>query len=341
MSAGLNRRQPRVLVVGCGSIGQRHIRNLRALGVSQITAYDAAQSQLDKAAKELQVLPAQSLETGLQTEPDLVLVCTPPHLHVPIALQAVAVGCHVFIEKPLADKIDGVDQLLSEAAGHDRIVYVGYMLRLQQGIRRLKQLLDDDVIGRVMSIRAEVGQYLPDWRPTQDYRNSYTANSAMGGGIILDGSHELDYVTWLGGEAEAVFCSAGRLSALCMDVEDTAEIVLKLKGNVLAQIHLDCIQRGYSRSSKWIGEKGTLIWDYSRGIRRYDADSNQWNEESISPDPNAMYIDEMRHVLACLSGEEQPHVTALQAKRVLEVALAAKKSAVMGSEVRLPALGSC
>ncbi len=319
-------------VVGCGSIGQRHIRNLRALGVSAITAYDPDAARLARIVQEQAVTPCASIEAGLADRPEAVLICTPPHLHASIAQQAVDAGAHVFLEKPIANVLDGLPALLQAAQARQRIVYVAYNLRFHAGLRKLKELLDSGAIGRLLAIRAEVGQYLPDWRPTQDYRQGYNVSAAMGGGIILDASHELDYVRWLGGEVESVACVAGQLSDLEMDVEDTAAITLRLSKRVIAEVHLDCVQRGYARNCKLIGSEGTLIWEFKEGVRQLLPDKT-WRVYPIAPDPNEMYIEEMKHFLACVRGEEVPLVSVADGLRVLEIALAAKQSAQSRREV--------
>src|SRR5206468_5770621 len=125
--------------------------------------------------------------------PEGVLVCTPPHLHVDIALRAVGAGAHVFVEKPIATTPAGVDLLARDAARAGRSVLVGYNLRFHAGLRRMKALVDGGAVGRVVSLRAEFGQYLPDWRPAQDYRTGYLAQPESGG-IVLDGSHEIDAI---------------------------------------------------------------------------------------------------------------------------------------------------
>jgi predicted dehydrogenase len=322
-----------ILVVGCGSIGQRHLRNLRALGVVDLAAFDPLPDRLQQVTHDLAVSPCPTLDAGLARRPVAVLVCTPPHLHTPLALQAVEAGAHVFVEKPLAHGRDGLDRLLGEARRRGRVLHVGYNLRFHAGLRKLKDLLDDAAIGRPLVFRAEVGQYLPDWRPNHDYRQDYTANAAMGGGIILDASHELDYVRWIGGEVEAVYCAAGHLSSLELDVEDTAAITLRLASGALAEVHLDCVQRGYARNCKIVGEDGTLTWDYSAGVRWLAADSPTEQVFSLCPDGNEMYLEEMRHFLQCVHGECTPLVDGAEGRRVLEIALAAKQSAALRREV--------
>src|SRR2546426_614100 len=211
-----------ILVVGCGSIGVRHIRNLRALGVADIAVVDPLTDRVDQAVGMVGARPYRHLDEGLARKPDAVLVCTPPYLHLDGARSGLLAGAHVFIEKPFSHSLEGVDELLALAEQHHRFICVGYNLRFHPGVQKLKMMLDSGAIGRLLVVKAEFGQYLPDWRPTQDYRESYTARAELGGGIILDASHEIDYVRWLGGEAVSVYAESGKLSQLEMKAEDTA-----------------------------------------------------------------------------------------------------------------------
>jgi predicted dehydrogenase len=321
-------------VAGCGSIGRRHIRNLRALTVDPIHVFDLNSESMDAAVRDFSVSACTSFEDGAQRA-SLALICTPPNEHVPLAMSAVRAGCHVFIEKPISDTVTGVQDLLECAAERRRIVYTGYNLRFHRGLRRVHQILKSGVMGRLLSLRAEFGQYLPDWRPNTDYRLSYTAQAALGGGIVRDASHEIDYVRWLSGEVRSVSCVADRVSSLEMDVEDTAEITLRFESGAIGQIHVDCTQRDYTRNCKLICEEGTLLWDYASGLRQYDPRTRTWQYEPFEYDANLMYVDELSHVLACVSGETPPEVDGAAGARVLQITLAALESAATHREVLL------
>ena len=325
----------RVFVLGCGSIGRRHIANLVALGVSDILAFDPSHERLSDIVARHRVRACQTEAEGLSARPDVVLVCSPPHVHVRQARAAVAAGSHVFVEKPLGHALDDVDCLLSEAAHAHRVLAVGYNLRFHQGLLCLKRIIDEGAIGHIICVRAEFGQYLPDWRPKDDYRSTYTARSAEGGGIILDASHELDYVRWIGGEVRTVSCTAARLSDLDIDVEDTAEITLHLEGGILAHVHVDCVQRGYTRRCTVAGTDGTLVWDYQYGMRQFEGATGQWREWPIVTDTNQMYFDELAQFLKSARGEAAPMVDGLTGRRVLQIALAAKHAAKLGREVEI------
>jgi predicted dehydrogenase len=319
------------LVVGCGSIGSRHARNLRSLGAT-VTVFDPDGARAAGVGEEARVQVASSLDSALEGRPHLVLVCTPPHLHVTTAAQALDANAHLFIEKPISHSLDGVDDLLAAGASRGRKVYVGYSLRFHAGLRKMKELIDEGAIGRPLLVRAEAGQYLPTWRPAQDYRTGYIVSHDTGGGMILDGSHEIDYVRWLGGELNRVYCAAAHVSDLEMETEDSAAITLRFESGGLGEIHLDCVQRGYARNCKVVGDEGTLIWDYPRGVTWIRADGTP-QEFPIAPEPNEMYLNQMTHVLAVVAGEESPVVNGETGRRVLEIALAAKRSAQLGKEI--------
>jgi predicted dehydrogenase len=248
--------------------------------------------------------------------------------HVALALRAVERGAHVFVEKPLSHSLDGVEQLAARTGALGRVVQVGYNFRFHPGVRLLKELVDAGAVGKVLWLSAAYGQYLPDWRPEQDYRASYTARAALGGGIILDASHELDYALWLLGQPTEVACMAGKVSDLEVDVEDCATVLLRFAGGAQADVHMDFVQRGYRRRCRVAGTEGTLEWDYlEREVRLFRAASGAWERRPYAFEPNDMYVAEVRHFLDCVLGRATPLVGLEEGRRVLRVALAAKTAA--------------
>ncbi len=313
------------LVVGAGSIGRRHLRNLRALGITNLAVCDPDSARLRSLAPEIAAtFPDMDNALG-ELRPEIVFVCSPPVYHVRQALEAVRAGAHVFIEKPLSHELEGVDLLISEAGRWGRTVQVGYNLRFHPGVEMLQRLVSEGRIGRILWARAEFGQYLPDWRPQADYRTTYSARRDLGGGIILDASHELDYVLWLMGAPERVLCLAGITSDLAVDVEDCATILLQFPDGAQADVHMDFVQRGYTRTCKLAGEKGTITWDYSANeVRLYLAETGEWQSFAYKFSANDMYLAEAHDFLECVRTGRTPRVTLAEARRVLEVALTAR-----------------
>ena len=231
----------------------------------------------------------------------------------------------------------GPRQVIEDAPWVRSVALVGFDLRFDPGLGKVKSLLEEGRIGRVVAIQAQVGQYLPDWRPWEDYRTGISANAEKGGGVILDLIHELDYVSWLIGPAPHVVCFADRVSSLEIETEDTAAILLRFENGAIGTVHLDYIQRAPSRTCRVIGEKGTIFWDYfAHRVRWYEIEKDVWKEfEYDDFQRNDRFLAEMRHLLACAQGLEQPKVDVIQGSQVLKLALAAKESALTGESCRV------
>jgi glutamate-1-semialdehyde aminotransferase/spore coat polysaccharide biosynthesis protein SpsF (cytidylyltransferase family)/predicted dehydrogenase len=322
----------RVLTVGCGSIGRRHAKNLKALGVRQLGFCDTNSEALKKCCEEVPGDVFSDYGEALQKfKPEVVLICTPPVYHVEEALAALRAHAHVFIEKPLSHESSGIQALIAEARRRDRNVQIGYNMRFHPGLQILKELIDSGKIGRVLWLNVEAGQYLPDWRPWQNYRDSYSARQELGGGIILDGSHELDYICWLLGRPTDVTCRAEHLSSLDVDVEDSAWIYLSFSERRRAELHLDFVQRAYTRTCKVVGESGTALWDFNiQEVRWFSSEQQIWNTIPYIFVPNDMYVAEMVHFLESLGSKTGPMVDLEQGRDVIRVVEAAKKSSEDG-----------
>lgn len=332
----------RVVVFGAGSIGQRHLRNLVALGHRVVAVVDPSRARLDEARTVAPVDCALLAEEarGFDQAADAALVCSPTSCHVRQARAAVARGWHVFVEKPLSHTLDDTDTLVAEAARAERTVLVGCNMRFFPSLQLVKRLLDEGRTGRVLSARAHCGYYLPSWHPDEDYRQSYSSRKELGGGVILDDIHEIDYLGWLLGDVREVFCFAEKLSRLEIDTEDVAEIFLRYASGAVATVHLDYLQRTYRRGCEIVGEDGVIVWDYiDQTVQLFGKEDHEAQTffESINTDRNAMFLREMEHFARCVRGEATPAVDARAGRRALEIALAAQRSA---RERRIVALGS-
>jgi len=314
------------VVVGSGSIGRRHMKNLRELGVQFITAVDPDVERLKPAVDEIGVIASTDLQAALSKRPTVALICTPPSLHISQSIMAIQSGAHVFVEKPIANDLHSIDQLIATAAEKKRIVQVGYNLRFIPALQTLKALIGHRDLGRVLWARFEFGQYLPDWRPWQDYRQSYTARKELGGGIILDASHEIDLALWLLGNPTDLCCLAGKTSSLEMDVEDTATMLLRFASGAQADIHVDCIQREYSRGLKIAFERGTATWSWPENtLRVFDVDKGEKEYPPGTYMANQMYVEEIKQFLTLVVNNGVGN-SLKEGREVTRVALAALKS---------------
>ena len=311
-------------VIGCGSIGQRHIRNLLSLGINDIVIYDSNQRLLKEVAKKFKVRTLESLnfESILCT-----FVCTPPSTHVQIATKALRRKSHVFIEKPLSSSLNGVEQLEYIASKNRLQVFVGYAFRFDVGLRKVRELLSKNIIGNVLSYDAYEGWYLPKWRPWQDYKKSYTASRRLGGGIILDGSHEINYLQWLGGKIDQVFSYYRTVPHLKVETEGLAEILFRFKSKAIGRVHLDFVNPSYNRHCEIIGEKGSIKWSFEQKTIEIQKNSQTGGRRiKYGKDNNEMYLREVQHIIDCLNGNSDKTITLKDAKRTLEISLAIIRS---------------
>ena len=346
----------KILLVGLGSIGQRHARNLRALGGDGVTllahrARRDAPLLTDPLRPRRDVDPAAALgiETftdyaaALAQRPDAVYVANPTSLHLATARQAAEAGCHLFIEKPLSHSLEGVPELLDLVARRGLVATVGYQLRFHPALRLARELLAQGAIGRLLGVRADFGEFLPGWHPYEDYRQGYAARAALGGGVVLTQIHDFDYLGWLFGWPERVAAFGGRLGALEIDVEDTvcSQLEVTREGRPFPiQLWQDFLSRPARRRCEVVGEDGTLTVDLvAHAVRCLHRERGVVAEKTFTEfDRNEIFLAQMRNFLASLDGVEMPAVPLAEAARSLAVALAVKESLRRRATVEVPRL---
>lgn len=316
------------LVIGCGSIGRRHLRNLKALGAERLIAFDPSPENLAQSREETGAEIFDDFDKAASQDIDVCFVCSPSSFHIRQSVAAAQKGWHLFIEKPLSHSADGMTELVRIVEEKKLTSLVGCNMRFHPGPKKVKELLEKNAVGKVLFADIQTGSYLPEWRPATDYRKSYSGRAELGGGAILDCIHEIDLAFWYSGAAREVFAVADRLS-LDIETEDTAFLILRHANNILSEIHLDYVQRTYERGCKIVGEAGSIFWDFnSKRIKLYRADEKEW-EIFTQPEDwemNDMYLDETRHFLGCLETGEQTICPVSQSAQVLKIALAAKES---------------
>jgi len=327
------------LIIGAGSIGSRHLGNLESLGFNDLLVFDTSHENRRRACQEFNAQPFESLDEALRLDVDVAIIATPTHLHLPLALEVAQAGCHIFIEKPLSHSLEGVGELVQIVNQYNLVTMVGCNMRFHHGPREIKRLLDQNAIGRIISASLDAGQYMPDWHPNLDYRKRYSANRSMGGGVVLDGIHEIDYARWLFGDVKEVFSHGGKFSSLELDVEDTANILMTFASGFSVMLHIDYIQRYYSRTCKVIGEEGTIYWDITTNpqVRWYSSRTNNWNSIEVPNDYNIndMYVEEFKYFIDCVKKGENTISDISDAVYVTNLALAIKQSIRSGRKVKI------
>ncbi|MFN7926782.1 MAG: Gfo/Idh/MocA family oxidoreductase [Blastocatellia bacterium] len=328
--------QLKCLIVGVGSIGRRHLRNLRSLGVQEFilhrrAGYDANDTELAGAIVET------DLATALAHQPDVAIVANPTSLHLATALACVQAGCHLFLEKPISHTLHGCEALLREVNARQVTAMVGFQFRFHPGLMRVRELLSENAIGAVVSVQAHWGEYLPAWHPWEDHRQSYSARADLGGGVALTLCHPFDYLRWLLGEVQEVSAMTGQRGGLGIETEDTLDAQLLFASGALAQVHLDYVQRPPHHTLQLIGQQGTLHWDNETGaVRLFTAQHGAWQEFAAPPqfERNTMFVEEMRHFLHCLTTGQTPCCTLADGLAALRLAVLAKDAATQKRTLR-------
>lgn len=315
-----------VVIAGCGSIGRRHAANLKAAGVQRLFTVDIDPAAARRLAAETGAEACPSLEEALSRGAATAFICTPTALHMSQALQAVDAGADLFVEKPLSHSDDGVSRLVSLAEERNVVTMVGCNMRFHPGPRTIKQLLTRSAIGEVVAARIHTGSYLPRWRPWQDYRESYSASPEQGG-AILDCIHEIDLAAWYLGPAVVHSCLTVPAWPIALKTDGLAELLLRHRSGVLTSVHLNFIQRDYSRSCLIIGTEGTIEWTFRDREVRVFGDDGSIRDRIAEPadwDMNRMYQDELVHFIDATERRSQTDNPVTVAAETLRLALAAR-----------------
>ena len=245
------------LVVGYGSIARRHVENLQACGVSELTILRPSGRSSD-APKSLRFV--SSIEQAIATKPECAVIASPSAAHIKSLLPLLKAGVPCYVEKPVVITASEIRQVKDHKVS--KASMSGCNLRFLPSLQRMQKEIGAGAIGKPVRASLQAGQWLPDWRPARDYRETYSAKAAQGGGVILDLIHEIDAARWLLGDFDQVLAMGGKRSRLEIDAEDVAAILLGRRGaGPVVAIGLDYVARQRVRRYEVIGEEGTLVWD--------------------------------------------------------------------------------
>lgn len=332
----------RLLVLGCGSIGERHIRCLTNLGEADVIACDNRPERLE-AMKELYGVADTALDYAQVdlSGVDAVMVCTPSDQHIGPATRAVEAGCHIFVEKPLAVSMEGVDALISLCRERERVFQMGYVMRHHPNLKEIKALLEIGKIGKVNMVQMKTGYFIGKFRP--EYGQLYWAHAATGGGVIWDASHGLDWIQWLIGPITHVAAMRAHFMLdIDPDVEDSAALIFRFGNGALGSVSLSNCQQNYKSGVELNGTLGSIEWSYeSSEVRLYTEEDKSWRTHRAEYERDDFFMAQARNFVAACRGQERPAVTGMDGKRALMVALAAYQAAKEGSFVEIPCCCMC
>ena len=328
------------LVLGCGSIGKRHMRNLLSIGIDANNIF--AVDPRDDRQKEVNTLgitntSSDYMEVIENENFDIALVCSPTSLHIKQCIELGKKNINLFIEKPLADNKEGLESLIDIVKKNNLKAALAYVFRFSPLTQKVKSVLEEGKLGKVLWVRGEFSEYLPDFHPYEDYRSFYMAKKEIGGGSILDQSHIMDLILYLISGYEEVYAINTNLSSLEISSDDIAEMIVKLKGNIIASIHTDIFGRSHKKNLEIKAEKGNIFLDiYDDAVSVYYSDTKSTEVfKKLTKDFNQNYIDEINNFIASCDNKEDVRTTLDEGIQTMNLILAAKKSQISGKSEKL------
>lgn len=338
------------LIAGLGSIGRRHFRNLISLGEKDIVLLRTRKGMLPD--DELSGYPVETnLNEALgKHKPAAVIVANPTAMHLDIAIPAAEAGCHILLEKPVSHSLERLDVLQKAAAQSGSRILVGFQFRYHPTLHKARELIRSNILGRILTVHAHWGEYLPQWHPWEDYRHSYAARADLGGGVVVTLTHPLDYLRFLLGEVESLWAFHGHISPLEVGVEDVAEIGLKfVVSGAVGGVHLNYVQRPPVHRLEIVGTNGTLRWDNADGILQFykmPASFGSYSDqpqapimETFSPpkgfERNQLFVAQTHHFIEVARGEAEPVCGLEDGVMALRLALAAYESQKTGRRIEM------
>lgn len=329
-----------VLVVGLGSIGTRHVKNLLSLGVENISVLRRS-SDKPRALAGTEYRTITDIDQAFSRNPSIVIIANPTSLHIEPIVNAVNIGATILIEVPLISsrrELGDLEELATSFEGNSSKprFLMGHNIRFHPALDKIHSLVRENSLGTSLFSRAQFGEYLPDCHPWDDYRNRYEARADLGGGVVLTSIHEIDHAVWLFGPVKQVTCIA-RTRHLQMDCEDLAMVILEHESGVLSEIELDFVQRTYRRGLEVSFSEGLARWELrGSSVDIFHADRKSWEPvlDLTGFDFNQTYIDELKHLFSISKGETS--INDLKSGiHVTKVALAALESSRSGRHIMI------
>ncbi len=323
-----------IIVIGGGSIGQRHIKNLQTLGYLSIFCLKRNIDLAFESKFNVRVITTYQEFTDIQ--PWAVFICNPTSLHIDSLREAVEVNAHIFMEKPLIHDEKGLLLAKKLLRDYDKVFFIGFMLRFHPLVKKIKKIIDSKKLGEVYAARLEFGSYLPYWHPYEDYKISYAARKELGGGVINTITHELDLIQHFFGSPESVLSHKINLGKLGIDVEELFEGTL-IYCDKLVTLHLDYLQKDYDRKISIFCDEGNILWNWHENKILIKKHKSELQKVSLSDFyVNQLYVDELKGFFDLINANELKHnLDAQHAFKNTEITLALHKAAEKGKIINL------
>ena len=317
-----------ILIIGTGSAGKRHAKNFSSLGCS-VSCMDPRQDRIDElAADKIKVASAFTDLADAFSKArafDAAVVASPPSFHVDQSIAALERGLPVLLEKPVSPDLAGSLRLQNAIGENKAPLLLGYTWRWWVPLSKVKTLVDAQVIGQLRYVKFTMAAHLADWHPWERYQDFFMADSAQGGGALLEESHWLDLMLWFFGMPQKIFAKIDKISSLEIDTDDNVDMMVYFEDNLRVNLHLDLYARPHEKSIQFVGENGTLIWEPNQ-IRIGKQMDPEWETEDFTYDRNDMFVAVAEEFLNIIGGHTDPACTIDDGVQVLKLIEAARAS---------------
>ncbi len=321
----------RVLVVGVGSIGERHLRCFAATGRARVSLCEVNPELRQTVADRYGIAEDfADLDAALASRPDIVVICTPAHLHVPMTLASLRAGASVLIEKPLSTSFDGVSELIREADERKVVAGVAYVYRAHPALTAMREALHAGRFGEPVEIVAKCGQHFPLYRPA--YRTIYYKDRATGGGAVQDAlTHVVNAAAWLVGPVTRLTADVDHLVLDGVTVEDTAHVLTR-HGKIMGCFSLNQHQAPNETSITVVCTRGTVRFEYHNTRWRWVTEpGDDWTDEPAGPlERDWLFMRQANAFLDAVEGKAAMLCSLAEARQTLAVNLAILRSAERG-----------
>lgn len=321
-------RKKKLLVVGVGSIGERHVRCFLNTNSADISLCEINPDLRARIAGQYGIQHAfDNYEDALAQNPDAVVICTPAQLHIPLAIQAAERGMHLLIEKPLSTSLDGINDLMQSVANKNVVASIAYVLRANLVLSAMREALFSCRFGKPLHVSVNSGHYFPLSRPA--YREIYYTRRETGGGAIQDAlTHMFNTVEWLVGPISKLTADASHQALPGVHVEDTVNVIAR-HGNVLASYAINQFQAPNETAIAIACEKGTLRYQSHRFRWSWQTDpEGKWHHEQFDPfERDTLFIRQAEQFLDAIAGKQPPACTLEEGLQTLRVNLATLNAA--------------
>lgn len=325
-----------ILIIGCGSIGERHLRAFLKNDQLNVIAAETSTGLRQRIAETHAVETMDDYRKALGRDEVVgALVATPAPSHVAIARTLMDAGRHVLIEKPLSLKLAGLEELRTLRDSRKVIAAIAYVYHFVPAVAAAREFIKTEAFGPVLHATITGGQHFPTYRPA--YREIYYARRETGGGAIQDAlTHFVNAVDWILGPAADVMANAGHQCLEGVEVEDTVNVITR-HDSALVAYQLNQFQSPNEIVFDFHSAGGTVrieIQNQRWGTYAHGSEAWTWHEARVR-DRDFMFEKQAEAFVAAMARESTPLATLEEGIRAVAFNQATFQSIEKGKRISI------